>query len=754
MEKDQNRQKQISKILAMIREASKGNTYYSGLVPKKIKSKNNIYEMGASIKDRVLYSKSKINGAEVFVLWKMTNHDKIKRNLVSEPIICEKDIEIIKVKDDFVEICKKESLPADNFYKYLDKTILEKMKKEHLTHFPWKLIEEQSEIMEKPLPLIVSGSAGSGKTIIGIYRLVYELRYNPEYTALYVTLTNGLANYAKKVVHSICTNDELKRVRIYSYNDLCNKEILKKTKKPISYEYYLNKFPNFYYQYSGRSRRENIPFENYWEWIRAYLKGSVRQTVREKHILDNVKIKPTLSQNELKKLPQKKRPEDDNIKKIVEVGKAYQAFLKENNICDDIDIARLSLETKNKPEFDIIFCDEMQDFTELQLALLFKLAKNETACPLYLSGDEGQIIQPSGFHNADAKDLIFTFTRRNKVKTEVLSKNFRNPSGIVEFANKIINERQKYWGHFSHNENIEYGIEGEKPYYHILSDNDFNQLSDSISSETMILVKTEQEKNDLVKKYPKIEASLFTISESKGLEYQHVILYNFLEHFLPVYQNCLNGFTKKHMPNVRLLFNLLFVATTRAIKSLLFIDSRERLEQAISLYLFKDLNSVEWNKYLTNQLATGSNWAQRAKELFQNQNFHQAYLAYQKAELYKESYLSLGKFNEQKGDYDEALSNYLEGHVTDEAIRLSEELGKRKTDVLEMLINENKLIEVARITIGKDDPVKNYDEICSWLRENDSKKLIIPYLRALMNSLHEELETITNDIETVLIDLV
>ena len=55
-----------------------------------------------------------------------------------------------------------------------DDEIFKKMAEGEVDNLPWFIHEEQVPILTEPLPICANGTAGSGKTTLGIYRLVKE----------------------------------------------------------------------------------------------------------------------------------------------------------------------------------------------------------------------------------------------------------------------------------------------------------------------------------------------------------------------------------------------------------------------------------------------------------------------------------------------------------------------------------------------------------------------------------------------------
>jgi hypothetical protein len=71
-----------------------------------------------------------------------------------------------------------------------------------------KLMSEQEQVLHKPLPLLLSGGAGSGKSTISIYRLINEaeqlLQYEEHPKLLYITENERLVNDVKKQFLHLC----------------------------------------------------------------------------------------------------------------------------------------------------------------------------------------------------------------------------------------------------------------------------------------------------------------------------------------------------------------------------------------------------------------------------------------------------------------------------------------------------------------------------------------------------------------------
>ena len=91
--------------------------------------------------------------------------------------------------------------------------------------FPWDkwtvfLHPEQRQLVEKNYngPARVSGSAGTGKTIVALHRAVYLARTNPDSRVLLTTFSDALANALRSRLHRLVSNEPrlAERIDVYS----------------------------------------------------------------------------------------------------------------------------------------------------------------------------------------------------------------------------------------------------------------------------------------------------------------------------------------------------------------------------------------------------------------------------------------------------------------------------------------------------------------------------------------------------------
>jgi hypothetical protein len=79
--------------------------------------------------------------------------------------------------------------------------------------------------------------------------------------------------------------------------------------------------------------------------------------------------------------------------------------------------------------YDLVVCDEVQDFTDIQLSLIFRLSSDHRG--IVLCGDPKQVINPSGFRWEEVLNLNL---------------NFRCVGGIVTLSNALLDLKQRLIG--------------------------------------------------------------------------------------------------------------------------------------------------------------------------------------------------------------------------------------------------------------------------------------------------------------------
>ena len=111
--------------------------------------------------------------------------------------------------------------------------------------------------------------------------------------------------------------------------------------------------------------------------------------------------------------------------------------------------------------YDLVVCDEVQDFADVQLALIFRLAGSPEN--VVLAGDTKQIINPSGFRWEEVRNKFFE--RGIQVpRVHSLRINFRCVGNVVKLANALLDLKQRLIGLTGSEIREEWKFNGRPPF--------------------------------------------------------------------------------------------------------------------------------------------------------------------------------------------------------------------------------------------------------------------------------------------------
>ena len=254
----------------------------------------------------------------------------------------------------------------------------------------------------------------------------------------------------------------------------------------------------------------------------------------------------------------------------------YQEQLEAAALRDEIDLTRAALQYLERHDdqfrYELVVCDEVQDFTDLQLALLFRLTEDPRRT--VLTGDPKQIINPSGFRWEEVRARYY---ERGMAVPEVvnLSVNFRSVGNIVGLANELLLLKRSLVGAAAGEITERWTFRGRPP---LLAEG----LAESAvlasvrrgGAGQVVLVRTPRERDRL---RAALQSELvFTIADAKGLEFDAVLLWRFAgtEGAPGLWRRIAAGQVRgaAEAPHIRHELSLLYVAATRARSTLVIWD--------------------------------------------------------------------------------------------------------------------------------------------------------------------------------------
>lgn len=269
----------------------------------------------------------------------------------------------------------------------------------------------------------------------------------------------------------------------------------------------------------------------------------------------------------------------------------YLVFLKENDYYDPNILAHDYL-SHAIPGYDYIVVDEVQDITNIQLQLIIKGIRNQDN--FILCGDSNQIVHPNFFSWSALKTMLYNTSLLESGKVmRILHSNFRNSDAVTDLSNKILRIKQKRFGSIDRESNyLMNSLSKNEGGLIFLKDTDkvkreLNQKTRR-SAKFAVLVMRDEEKEAVRKFFD--TPLIFSIQEAKGLEYENVILPNFISSERSVFNEIISGVsamdlegelkymrgadkTDKSLEVYKFFINSLYVAITRAVQRLYIIES-------------------------------------------------------------------------------------------------------------------------------------------------------------------------------------
>ncbi|MCP5050016.1 MAG: UvrD-helicase domain-containing protein [bacterium] len=657
------------------------------------------------------------------------------------------------------------------------------------------LTGEQKEILKTPLPLMISGTAGSGKTTLAVYYLLNE-RLNKK-KKLFITYNKLLKNYAKNLYNGLLQQREWKdraaAPEFYTFRELCL-EIAGDNRFPPENEVDFNRFKQML---TTCPLRVSLDAALLWEEIRGIIKGamprinlqvlkkalrelkkgsipeSLVKPLQEQYLLFNkletleapgryvkkymhtgidefvARIEsfirnpelaervgpmlektlhalereegmgqPFLSPAEYESLGKKKAPNFPfNRKDIYRIFEWYRDKLETEQLWDEPDLVPQTV--PGKYSYDVVVCDEVQDFTDSQLNLLFRFVKNPNN--LFLAGDTKQTINPSGFRWEEVRRHFY---ERGLTVPELktLSLNFRSSGSIVQLSNILLGLKEKFTGKKAEEGAEEWRYKG-RPVSVIsgIEPGDILEILKVSGADRTILVRTNEEK-ELLKKRLGTEL-VFTINEAKGLEFDTVLLWKFCAGPTTedVWNVTLDLSTRQvHQAHIRHEINLLYVGITRSQRDLLIYDGPrpsviwQGEPIGDHVYVTRDPGFI---RQVWDVVTTTEEWERQGIYYFEREFYKAAAECFKNAGDAAGHKRALAYYSRQTGDFTQAALYFDQLEDYTDAAGAYEKAGRfRDAMTLWEKLNETQRAEALRAEVMKEEG--DFAGAGQWYLEN------------------------------------
>ncbi|WP_341813090.1 ankyrin repeat domain-containing protein [Wolbachia endosymbiont (group B) of Germaria angustata] len=533
---------------------------------------------------------------------------------------------------------------------------------------------KQEDIVERvgklELPLVISGSAGSGKTSVALESLKKIKGKFEGGKILYITKSENLIKESKKLLEyeyydetanefKIAAPEEIDFLSLHEFLEKRAEDI--KGKKPIN----RSKFFSWFNEICKKDK------------FKEYKKDGDKIFEEFTAVIGGGDLLGKDGKDRYGKLGNRQSMFSvDERNKVYDFFKEYRKFIEKDSEYYDPNLVAYKCITEGM--YSAIVVDEVQDLTKSTLSLILKSLKDESKDNFLLCGDINQVIHPSFFSLSKLKSFLCQNQCIRDQGSEVfytLEKNYRNSEQVIELANRILHLKNYC---FASEDKITvddaFLMKSEtknKGNVGFIIDDKKEEIAKKINESVncAVLVLDDESKEDARKSFD--TPLVFNIHEAKGLEFKNVVLYKFtsckayneiwniacpnksereidntINEIRDSYNerevNTSRNKDKKDKPLEKYKFymNALYVGVTRAVSNVYIIDDESNLLKIIEPEEAGNVN-IEQEK------SSPEEWRNKALELIEKGNIEQAERIATKLQ------------NEGKKEYAEEVTNAL-----------------------------------------------------------------------------------------------
>jgi hypothetical protein len=455
------------------------------------------------------------------------------------------------------------------------------------------------------LPLILIGSAGSGKTV-----LTLEKMKQMSGDVLYVTHSAYLVENARNIYYASGYENDAQNLSFLSFQ-----EFVETIRVPSGNVVDFGTFARWFARHRQASRLSDA--HQIFEEFNGVLTGSPVTTSclsREDYLA--LGIRRSIFTGDQRPL-------------VYDLFLKYLDFLSEEGL-EDLNLLCFRYHEICRPSYDAIVVDEVQDLTNVQLSLVLRTLRQPEK--FILCGDSNQIVHPNFFSWAALKTLFYE--QRLKASGEIiriLTTNYRNAPEVTQLANRLLLIKNARFGSIDRESHyLVRPVSDHHGQVEFFADTDAVKqefdMRTSRSTRFAVLVMRPEDKAAAARCFR--TPLLFCIQEAKGLEYENIILFNFVSGSGAAFKEVVAGVdssdldtdltyarakdkTDKSLEAFKFYINALYVAITRAAKNLYII------EQDMGHRLFRLLGLVPHGRAVKLKVrdSTAEEWQAEAHRL-------------------------------------------------------------------------------------------------------------------------------------------
>ena len=485
----------------------------------------------------------------------------------------------------------------------------------HATRAEFELLDKpivfddaQEAVRRAPAPVVLVGSAGSGKTAVTLAKL-----REAQGRVLYVTQSAYLAQSARALYDAHGYDNPAQEAEFLSY-----REFLETLQVPKGRELGFNAFRGWFDRHRDAARAlGDIDAHALFEEFRGVI-GAQPTGPLSLHDYLALGARQSL-------LAPAAREAAHTL-----FGR-YRQWLSDTGLFD-LNLVAHEWRPLAQATYDFIVIDEVQDLTGVQLALV--LACLKAPGQFLLCGDSNQIVHPNFFSWAGVKTMFWqglAGEAAQRHQLQVLQANFRNTRAVTRLANTLLKIKQARFGSIDRESNfLVHSASGEAGDVTLIQAKDtalkqLDAITRASARHAVIVLRDEDKPSARAQFHTPL---VFSVHEAKGLEYPHVLLLGIVSGQRAAYAEVCDGVATQDLERDELEYrrardksdkalelykfyvNALYVAMTRAVDSLTIVES-DTGHPLLDLLGLK----VGVAQDAPAQASTKEEWAQEARKL-------------------------------------------------------------------------------------------------------------------------------------------
>jgi hypothetical protein len=582
--------KQFEKVVEALERSDFRSADVKKLTP------TSFYRAKLNDRDRLLFQFAEYRGDKYILLLEVImNHDYGKSRFLNGAKIDETKLETLnrpeEIKENPYRKLNYVNTARPNF-NILDKII--------------SFDDVQEEAFNLRPPLILVGSAGSGKTVLTLEKLK-QLKDD----ILYVTRSQYLAENSRNLYYSFNYENEVQNIDFLSY-----KEYMESIHVPDGRALTFHDFEQWFskYSYSAKIRDSHKLFEEFNGVITGMDIG-----------------KAFLSREEYLQLGVKRSIFNGAERNCVyDIFNRYLDLIKGEEGFYDTNIASFNLLRHCTASYDFVVVDEVQDITNVQLHLILKSLRQPEN--FILCGDSNQIVHPNFFSWTNVRSMFYEQkVAKGTDIIRILNTNYRNSKRITETANRLLLVKNARFGSIDRESNYLVKCSSDNQGELCLMQ-DTDKIKGELNTKTRqsakfaIVVMRQEDKAEAARFFK--TPLIFSVQEAKGLEYENIIIYNFISGNSPEFNEIIEGVTEadlnselrysrakdkedKSLEVFKFHINSLYVAITRSIRNIYIIEKNCSHRLLALLGISHGGESLK----MSEQKSSDDEWSEEARKL-------------------------------------------------------------------------------------------------------------------------------------------